>query len=218
MPGRGEPMSGGKPQSIADKEAEARKDSVLLRYAYLYDSAKGRLLPKDHRKVRPEILEVFGELVEAAAKHKRLTGRHLPILGELGELFAEIMFGIKRHNPMTPGSDGKLGNDLIEVKTITPDKRKQAVQVKRTGNFEKLVVVKISDDFQFAARMVDRRILKEGDGKWLKLSWEAMVVGEKDQKIHQDFPSTQAKDSLKAHRHRHRRAGNYGVGVRPCPR
>src|SRR6266545_2954583 len=29
---------------------------------------KGRLLPKDHRKVRPEILELFGELVEVAAK------------------------------------------------------------------------------------------------------------------------------------------------------
>jgi len=57
-----------KPKSIADKEAEARKDSVLLRHAYLYDSAKGRLLPRDHRKVRPEILEIFGELVEVAAK------------------------------------------------------------------------------------------------------------------------------------------------------
>ena len=57
-----------KPKSIADKEAESRKDSVLLRHAYLYDSAKGRLLPRDHRKVRPEILELFGELVEVAAK------------------------------------------------------------------------------------------------------------------------------------------------------
>src|SRR5512137_536633 len=115
------------PQSIAQKEAEARKDSVLLRHAYLYDSTKGRLLPRDHRKVRPEMLEVFGELVEAAAKYKRLTGRHLPILGELGELFAEIMFGIKRHNPMTQGSDGLLGNDFVEVKTITPDKKSDGV-------------------------------------------------------------------------------------------
>lgn len=55
-------------QSLAQKEAEARKDSVLLRHAYLYDSSKGRLLPKHHRKVRPEILDVFGELVEAGGK------------------------------------------------------------------------------------------------------------------------------------------------------
>ena len=177
-----------KPQSIADKEAEARKDSVLLRHAYLYDSAKGRLLPRDHRKVRPEILEVFGELVEAAAKYKRLTGRHLPILGELGELFSEIMFGIKRHNPMTRGSDGLLGNDFVEVKTITPDKRNDGVRLKRAGNFGKLVVVKISDDFQFAARMVDRRLLAKGRGKWATLSWDAMIAGEPNQEMHRSFP------------------------------
>ncbi len=177
-----------KPQSIADKEAKARKDSVLLRHAYLYDSAKGRLLPKDHRKVRPEILEVFGELVEAAAKYKKLTGRHLPVLGELGELFAEIMFGIKRHDPMTQGSDGMLGNDFVEVKTITPDKRSDGVRLKRTGNFGKLVVVKISDDFQFAARMVDRKILGKGSGKWATLSWDAMIAGEPNQEMHRNFP------------------------------
>jgi hypothetical protein len=177
-----------KPQSIADRETEARKNSVLLRHAYLYDSAKGRLLPRDHRKVRPELLEVFGELVEAAAKYKKLTGRHLPILGELGELFVEIMFGIKRHNPMTRGSDGLLGNDFVEVKTITPDKRSDGVRLKRAGNFGKLVVVKISDDFQFAARMVDRRLLGKGRGKWATLSWDAMIAGEPNQEMHQNFP------------------------------
>ena len=112
-----------KPQSIADKETEPRKDSVLLRQAYLYDSAKGRLLARDHRKTRPEVLEIFAELVEVATKYKKLIGRHLPVLGELGELFAEIVFGIKRHNPITQGSDGMLGNDFVEVKTITPDKK-----------------------------------------------------------------------------------------------
>lgn len=170
-------------QSLAQKEAEARKDSVLLRHAYLYDSSKGRLLPKHHRKVRPESLDVFGELVEAAAKYKRLTGHHLPILGELGELFAEIMFGIKRHNPMTQGSDGVLGNDFVEVKTITPDKRSDGVRLKRAGNFGKLVVVKISDDFQFAARMVERRLLGKGKGKW-----DAMIAGEPNQEMHRSFP------------------------------
>jgi hypothetical protein len=181
-------MNSTMPQSIADKEAETRKASVLLRHAYLYDSAKGRLLPKDHRKVRPELLEVFGELVEVASKYKKLTGRHLPILGELDELFAEIMFGIERHDPMTQGSDGMLGKDFVEIKTITPDKRSDGVRLKRAGNFGKLVVVKISDDFQFAARMVDRRILGKGNGKWAALSWDAMIAGEKDPELHRSFP------------------------------
>jgi hypothetical protein len=181
-------MNPTRPQSLADKEAEARKDSVLLNYAYLYTTARGTLLPKDHRKVRPELLEMFEELVAVAAKYKKLTGRHLPILGELGELFAEIMFGLKRHDPMTRGSDGMLGKDFVEVKTITPDKRSDKVQVKRAGNFGKLVVVKISDDFQFAARMVDRRILAGGKGKWARLSWDSMIAGEKEQGIHRNFP------------------------------
>ena len=126
--------------------------------------------------------------MEVAWKYKKVTGRHLPVLGELGELFAEIMFGIKRHDPMTQGSDGMLGKDFVEVKTITPDKKSDGVQVKRAGNFGKLVVVKISDDFQFAARMVDRRILMKGSGNWATLSWDAMIAGEKDQDFHRSFP------------------------------
>jgi len=151
-----------------------------------------------HRKVSQELLEVFGELVEAAAKYKKLTGRHLPILGELGELFAEIMFGIKRHGPMTQGSDGKLGNDFVEIKTITPDKKNDTVQVKRAGNFSKLVVVKISDDFQFGARMVSRRILKKGDGKFAKISWDSMIAGEPDKERHRRFPFEKVSPKRKA--------------------
>jgi hypothetical protein len=81
-----------------------------------------------------------------------------------------------------------LGKDFVEVKTITPDKKSDGVQVKRAGNFGKLVVVKISDDFQFAARMVDRRILMKGSGNWATLSWDAMIAGEKDQDFHRSFP------------------------------
>lgn len=174
--------------SLAEKDAEARKNSVLLDYAYHVTPTKGLMLPKDHRKVRPEMLEIFSELVEAAMKYKKLTGRHLPILGELGELFAEIMFGIKRHDPMTQGSDGKLGDDFVEVKTITPDKHNDVVQVKRAGNFGRLVVVKITDDFQFGARMISRRTLKKGASKYAKITWDAMVAGEPHPEYHQQFP------------------------------
>lgn len=191
-------MNPTRPKSLAEQEAEARKDSVLLKYAYFNTPTKGTLLPKDHRKVRPEILAIFEELVEAAAKYKRLTGRHLPILGELGEFFAEIVFGIERHDPMTRGSDGKLGNDFVEVKTITPDKANDTVHVKRAGNFGKLVVVKISDDFQFCARMVSRRILKKGEGKFATLSWDSMIAGEPDQEMHRRFPIKKVVPKRKA--------------------
>lgn len=181
-------MNQTRPKSLAEIEVEARKNSVLLKYAYHTTPTKGMMLPKRYGHVQPELLAIFEELVESARKYKQITGRHLPILGELGELFAEIMFGIKRHGPMTQGSDGKLGNAFVEVKTITPDKTSDWVRVKHTGNFGKLVVVKITDDFQFGARMIARKTLEKCAGKWVKISWDAMIAGEPNQEMHKSFP------------------------------
>ena len=154
-------MNATRPKSLAEQEAEAGKHSVLLKYAYHTTPTKGMMLPKEYRHVQPELLAIFQALVESAGKYKQITGRHLRILGVLGELFAEIMFCLQRHAPMTKGSDGKLRNDLVEVKTITPDKTNDRVKVKSVGNFGMLVVVKITDDFRFGARMVQRNTLKK---------------------------------------------------------
>ncbi len=181
-------MNPQRPQSLADKEAAAWKNSVLLNYAYYVTPTKGVILPESHRKVSPELIGIFEELVAAAMKYKVVTGRHLPILGELGELFAEIMFGVKRHAPLTQGSDGVIGDISVEVKTITPDKRTDTVQVKRAGDFVNLIVVKITDDFQFGARMVHRSILKPGTGDSDKIDWGDMIAGAPDQQIHTSFP------------------------------
>ena len=119
----------------------------------------------------PELVAIFEDLVAAAAAYRTLTGRYLQIWGELGELHAELRYAIKRHRPHTPGSDGKLGNDYVEVKTISPEKNSAVVQVKRSGNFNKLVVVKISDDFQFESRMLDRRRIPKGEGAHARIEW-----------------------------------------------
>jgi len=123
-----------------------------------------------------ELVRIFEELVYLAQDYKRLTDRHLPVFGELGEIFAEITFGVKRHKPRTQGSDGRLGNDHVEIKTISPEKASNKVSVKRQGNFNKLLVVKISDDFEFEARMIDRSLLGKGKGNAGKatVSWSAM--------------------------------------------
>ena len=118
-----------------------------------------------------EVVKIFQELVSLAEAYKRETGRYLQIWGELGELYAEIKFGVVRHRPGTPGSDGRIGNDWVEVKTISPEKLSEVIQVKRAGNFNKLLVVKISEDFEFEARMIDRTLLRKGKGKHAKLQW-----------------------------------------------
>jgi hypothetical protein len=118
-----------------------------------------------------EVAKIFEDLVCVAQEYKLVTGRYLQIWGELGELFVEIKFGLKRHRPGTEGSDGKLGNDFIEVKTISPEKSNEKILVKRSGNFNKLVVVKISNNFEFEFRIIDRKEISKGAGKYAKVSW-----------------------------------------------
>lgn len=109
-----------------------------------------------------------------------LTGRYLQIWGELGELYAEIKYGVKRHKPHAQGSDGKLGNDFVEIKTISPEKDGGRVQVKRAGNFNRLLVIKINEHFDFEGRFIERRSLSKGDGVYAKVSWSTLHPLEED--------------------------------------
>jgi len=121
--------------------------------------------------VNPRLVSIFENLVESAESFYALTNRYLQIWGELGELYAEVEYGIKRHKPNTRGSDGKLGNDFIEVKTISPEKNKDEVRVKRAGNFNKLLIVKITKDFTFEGQLIARKALSKGEGKYARASW-----------------------------------------------
>ncbi|WP_243391632.1 hypothetical protein [Pseudohalioglobus lutimaris] len=119
-----------------------------------------------------ETVEVFEDLVDSAMRYHQTTGRYLQIWGELGELYAEIKYGLRRHAPGTKGSDGRLGDDWIEVKTISPEKTDNKVLVKRAGNFNKLLVVKIDEAFGFESRLIDRSALKGRKAKHMRFSWE----------------------------------------------
>ena len=124
-----------------------------------------------------EIVRLFEEIVEVARSYENATGRYLPVFGELGELFAEITFGLDRHRPRTQGSDGRIGNDHVEVKTITPEKKSEKVVVKRSGNFSKLLIVKIDEGFKFESRMIDRKNMSKGSGKLVSVSWSSLKSG-----------------------------------------
>ncbi|MNR67292.1 hypothetical protein D3C85_1912060 [compost metagenome] len=56
----------------------------------------------------------------------------------------------------------------MEVKTISPEKTSDHVLVKRQGDFEKLLIVRIDQDFQFQSKLLDRSELTGGTGKYLK--------------------------------------------------
>lgn len=126
-----------------------------------------------------ELGMIFEDLVENAKSYHELTGRYLQIWGELGELYAEAKFGIKRHKPHAQGSDGKLGNDFIEVKTISPEKSAERVRVKRAGNFNKLLVVRISKDFEFEGQLVERKKLSKVGSTHASVSWSTLTASDK---------------------------------------
>jgi hypothetical protein len=119
------------------------------------------------------LIEVFEQIIDAASQYRLVTGRYLPVFGELGEIFAELTLGLERHKPRAQGSDGRIGNDHVEVKTISPENRHEKVVVKRKGHFSKLVLVKIDEDFNFEARTLDRKELAKGKGPVVRVYWSS---------------------------------------------
>jgi hypothetical protein len=111
---------------------------------------------------------IFEDLVDCAKRHFRNTGRYLQMWGELGEIYAEIKFGLRRHGSHQAGSDGTIAGKLVEVKTISPEKTKHHVLVKRQGDFQQLLIVRIEEDFKFTGKLIDRNRLTDGGGRLLR--------------------------------------------------
>ena len=105
-----------------------------------------------------EQTEIFYDLVDCATRHFENTGRYLQIWGELGEIYAEIKFGLRRHGAHEAGSDGTIDGKLVEVKTISPEKTSDRVIVKRQGNFEQLLIVRIDENFKFEGKLTSKGV------------------------------------------------------------
>lgn len=119
-----------------------------------------------------ELVPIFHDLLEVARTYHHATGSHLQVYGDLGEMFGAITYGIDLHRNYAKGSDGRLGNDFVEIKTITPFKKRSEVTINLDRHFSKVLVVKISREFAVSGRMVDRKSLPKSKGTKLKLGWE----------------------------------------------
>ena len=82
---------------------------------------------------------------------------------------------MKLHWDHAPGSDGRLGDDFLEVKPITPFKANDYVEVKASGNFSKLLVTKINQEFELSCRMIPRKGLPKAKGGKHRISWLEMT-------------------------------------------
>ena len=114
--------------------------------------------------------EIFYNLVDCARRHFENTGRYLQVWGELGEIYAEIKHGLRRHGALKAGSDGTIEGRLVEVKTISPEKKSLRVNVKSKGDFEQLLVVRVTPEFEFQSRLFERSELRGGNGKLMRVS------------------------------------------------
>lgn len=95
-----------------------------------------------------DLVPIFQSLLSTAQDYYELTGRHLQVYGDIGELYGVITHGLKLHRNYAQGSDGKIGNHFVEVKTITPFKSNDVVALNLKRNFSKVLIVKVSADFE----------------------------------------------------------------------
>jgi len=118
------------------------------------------------------LIPYFRDLLYLAEAYHMQTGRHLQVHGDLGELFGAIEFGIDLHRNHARGSDGRLGKDFVEIKTITPFNSHDRACVDLRGHFSKLLIVRIDANFEVAGRMLDRKCLPDRGGQRLRLAWQ----------------------------------------------
>ena len=119
-----------------------------------------------------ELVPIFQDLLTTAGDYYDLTGRHLQVYGDLGELYGAIVYGIKLHKNYAQGSDGKLGDHFVEVKTITPFKSSDTITLNLKRNFSKVLIVKIDNHFEVQGKLIDRKTLPKVKGDTLRLNWD----------------------------------------------
>jgi len=129
------------------------------------------------------LVPVLQGLVEAARSFHDATGKYLQVFGDIGELFGAIMYGIALHKDYAQGSDGRLGNDFIEIKTISPFNNHDRVCVRLDRHFSKLLVVKVYPNFSIGGRMKRRKDLPRRNGNILRLKWDSL-----EDKCQEKFP------------------------------
>ncbi len=98
-----------------------------------------------------------------------------PKWGHIGEVYVKRRFGVVLSREHAQGHDGRLGNDFVEIKTLTPNKHRPIVRVKRKGNFSILVVVRVNRDHEFDALLVRRdKLPMAGEGDYLYVHWNTL--------------------------------------------
>ena len=134
---------------MIDTEIGTRDEARWLHWDNVDDSTRHCDGAVPH-SADPEVVALFDELLAAAKSYRRLTGRHLEVFAELGELYAEIHYGVgcSRRNAL-------LGTGGVAVRTTKMSAPK--VSLRGIEDLDRLLVIRISDDYEFEAKVADRQ-------------------------------------------------------------
>ena len=150
------------------------EESEHTNYSRLEELEREAELKLRFPKADIELVPYFTDLLLLAESYYEKTGSHLQVYGDIGELFGAIEYGIKLHKNYAQGSDGRLGDDFIEIKTIAPTNKNDKTRVRLDRHFSKLLVVKIDENFDVSARLVKRKSLPKRSGNQIVISWDGL--------------------------------------------
>lgn len=150
-------------------------DGEWISWAYINRQIaiqEGELVEDDFREeYTPEIQWLLMEVEDDEANGIIPS----PKWGRIGEIYVANRFGVVLSREHAQGHDGRLGNDLVEIKTLTPLKHRPIVRVKRKANFSLLAVVRVNEDHEFDALLVKRSNLPmAGEGDYLFIDWNTL--------------------------------------------
>lgn len=83
------------------------------------------------------------------------------------ESFLEADFGILRMTVLVAFLTLAVGYSLGQLLA----KADVMLRVKRSGYFNKLLIIKISEDFSFESKFIARKKLSKGSGKYARAKW-----------------------------------------------
>lgn len=121
--------------------------------------------------------ELMFRILGAQQHHEHTLDVISPDWGAIGEAYANEKFGVKLcRQKNAAGHDERLDNELVEIKTITPHKKRPYVRVKRAGNFSMLLAVMITPDCKVEARFLPRSELPTArdDDEYAYVDWSRM--------------------------------------------
>ncbi|MGZ9808836.1 hypothetical protein ACXN5S_00045 [Pseudoroseicyclus sp. H15] len=129
-----------------------------------------RIFPKADLALVP----IYRDLLALAEEFQMFTGRDLGLWAQIGELYGAITYGISLDREGGRSTGGTLEGERIAIRTIAPGAEDEAVLVDRAEAFDKLLIVRIGENFQVRGQMLPRHALPAGESAELRVCWQEL--------------------------------------------